>query len=98
MRARELLETFGLWEKRDVKVESFSMGMRRRLSIAMVIIHKPTLERLKRAFQRVQSAEVALEPDGQLYGDALAGLPGVTTSVKRGDKWRRGFWLRCEMC
>ena len=150
-RARDLLETFGLWEKRDVKVESFSKGMRRRLSIAMAIIHKPTLlfldeptpgldaqsarairdllrqlgaegttifltthqieeanqlcdrvaiinhgriaaidtpERLKRAFQRVQSVEVALEPDGQLHGDALAGLPGVTTSVKRGDKWR----------
>jgi len=150
-RASELLETFGLWEKRDVKVEDFSKGMRRRLSIAMAIIHKPTLlfldeptpgldaqsarairdlicqlgaegttifltthqieeanqlcdrvaiinhgriaaidtpERLKRAFQRVQSVEVALEPDGQLHGDALAGLPGVTTSVKRGDKWR----------
>ena len=42
-RARELLETFGLWEKRDVKVEDFSKGMRRRLSIAMAIIHRPTL-------------------------------------------------------
>ena len=42
-RAQELLETFGLWEKRDVKVENFSKGMRRRLSIAMAIIHKPAL-------------------------------------------------------
>ncbi len=42
-RARELLEFFGLWEKRDVKVENFSKGMRRRLSIAMAIIHKPAL-------------------------------------------------------
>lgn len=42
-RARQLLETFGLWEKRDVKVENFSKGMRRRLSIAMAIIHKPAL-------------------------------------------------------
>ncbi len=165
-RARELLETFGLWEKRDVKVENFSKGMRRRLSIAMAIIHKPSLlfldeptpgldaqsarairdlicqlnaegpalsgaegttifltthqieeanqlcdrvaiinhgriaaidtpERLKRAFRRVQSVEVALEPDGretsrvsETLEVSLAVLPGVTTSVKMGDKWR----------
>jgi ABC-2 type transport system ATP-binding protein len=42
-RGRELLEAFGLWEKRDVKVEEFSKGMRRRLSIAMAIIHRPAL-------------------------------------------------------
>jgi ABC-2 type transport system ATP-binding protein len=150
-RARELLETFGLWEKRDVKVQDFSKGMRRRLSIAIAIIHKPTLlfldeptpgldaqsarairtlirrlnaeettvfltthqieeanqlcdrvaiinhgqiaavdtpERLKLAFRRVQSVEVALEPDGSMYGESLAALPGVTTHVKTGDKWR----------
>ncbi len=42
-RARDLLQTFGLWEKQDVKAEDFSKGMRRRLSIAMAIIHKPAL-------------------------------------------------------
>ena len=151
-RARELLETFGLWEKRDVKVEDFSKGMRRRLSIAMAIIHRPKLlfldeptpgldaqsvrairglirqlnaegttifltthqieeanqlcdrvaiinhgriaaidtpERLKRAFQRVQSVEVALEsPEGSEPSGGWAALPGVTTLVKMGDKWR----------
>ena len=150
-RARELLTIFGLWEKRDVKVEEFSKGMRRRLSIAMAIIHRPTLlfldeptpgldaqsarairdlirqlngegttvfltthqleeanqlcdrvaiidhgqiaaidtpERLKQSFRRVQSVEVALEPAGVDHGDALGTLPGVTTSVKMGDKWR----------
>jgi ABC-2 type transport system ATP-binding protein len=152
-RARELLETFGLWEKRDVKVENFSKGMRRRLSIAMAIIHRPTLlfmdeptpgldaqsarairdlirrlnaegttifltthqieeanqlcdrvaiinhgriaaidtpERLKRAFRRVQSVEVALETleVSETFRVSLAALPGVTHSVKMGDKWR----------
>ncbi|HEC34813.1 MAG TPA: ATP-binding cassette domain-containing protein [Chloroflexi bacterium] len=152
-RARELLETFGLWEKRDVKAQDFSKGMRRRLSIAMAIIHKPALlfldeptpgldaqsarairdlirqlnaegttifltthqieeanqlcdrvaiinhgqiaaidtpERLKQAFQRVQSVEVALEPlaGSEPAGGFLAALPGVTHSVKMGDKWR----------
>jgi ABC-2 type transport system ATP-binding protein len=151
VRAKELLQAFGLWEKRDVKVEEFSRGMRRRLSIAMAIIHRPSLlfldeptpgldaqsvrairdlirrmnaegttifltthqieeanqlcdrvaiidhgqiaaidtpERLKRTFQRVQSVEVALEPDEQTHGEPLAALPGVSTSVKMGDKWR----------
>ena len=150
-RARDLLETFGLLEKRDVKVEDFSKGMRRRLSIAMAIIHHPTLlfldeptpgldaqstrtirdlirelnaqgttifltthqieeanqlcdrvaiinhgqiaaidtpEQLKAAFRKVQSVEVALEPDGQVHGEPLERLAGVTHSVKMGDKWR----------
>jgi ABC-2 type transport system ATP-binding protein len=148
-----LLEAFGLWEKRDVKVEAFSKGMRRRLSIAMAIIHRPTLlfldeptpgldaqsarsirglirrmnaegttifltthqiaeanllcdrvaiinhgqiaaidtpERLKAAFQRVQSVEVALEEHPQDLGvsETLGVLPGVSKLVKMGDKWR----------
>jgi len=155
-RAQQLLELFGLWEKRDVKVENFSKGMRRRLSIAMAVIHRPTLlfldeptpgldvqsarairdlirqlnaegttifltthqieeanqlcdrvaiinhgriaaidtpERLKATFRRVQSVEVALEPPEGFepsggWGEALTALPGVTTAVKWGDKWR----------
>jgi ABC-2 type transport system ATP-binding protein len=47
-----------------------------------------TPEQLKRAFRRVQSVEVALEPSLGSAGQALAQLPGVTTSVKMGDKWR----------
>ena len=42
-RTQELLEMFGLWDKRDIKAENFSKGMRRRLSIAMAVIHKPSL-------------------------------------------------------
>jgi len=150
-RARDLLETFGLWEKRHVKVEEFSKGMRRRLSIAMAIIHRPSLlfldeptpgldaqsarairkmirdlnaegttiyltthqieeanqlcdrvaiidhgqiaaidtpEHLKAAFQKVQSVEIALSPDGGTHGERLKTLPGVSQAVKRGDKWR----------
>jgi len=150
-RTQELLETFGLWDKRDVKVENFSKGMRRRLSIAMAIIHRPRLlfldeptpgldtqstrairdlirqlnaegttifltthqieeanqlcdrvaiinhgriaaidtpERLKAAFRRVQSVEVALEPADPVQAEALRTLPGVATAVKMGDKWR----------
>jgi len=150
-RASELLETFGLWENRAVKVENYSKGMRRRLSIAMAIIHQPSLlfldepvpgldaqsarairemirqlnadgttvfltthdieeanqlcnrvailnhgkiaaidtpERLKATFRRVQSVEVALDPEGQMQKDALGALSGVTQLIKAGDKWR----------
>jgi ABC-2 type transport system ATP-binding protein len=150
-RARRLLEQFGLWEKGDIKAEDFSKGMRRRLSIAMALIHEPALlfldepasgldaqsaklikdlirqvnaegttvfltthqiedanhlcdrvaiinhgqiaaidtpERLKAAFRRAQSVEVALESNGAAYGEPLAALRGVTTSTKLGDKWR----------
>lgn len=41
--AQELLELFGLWEKRNIKVENYSKGMKRRLSIAMGVIHQPQL-------------------------------------------------------
>ena len=150
-RARRLLEQFGLGEKRDVKAGAFSKGMRRRLSIAMALIHEPALlfldepasgldaqsakmikelirqvnaegttvfltthqiedanqlcdrvaiinhgqiaaidtpERLKAAFRRAQSVEVALEPNGGDHGEPLAALRGVTASTKIGDKWR----------
>ena len=151
-RVRDLLEAFGLGEKRDVKVGNFSKGMRRRLSIAMALVHRPALlfldeptpgldaqstrairerirrmnaegttifltthqieeanqlcdrvaiinhgqiaaidtpERLKAAFRRVQSVEVALDPaEGSEPAGGWAALPGVTTAVKMGDKWR----------
>jgi ABC-2 type transport system ATP-binding protein len=43
VRAEELLKEFGLWDSKDVKAENFSKGMKRRLSIAMGIIHKPAI-------------------------------------------------------
>jgi ABC-2 type transport system ATP-binding protein len=150
-RGRELLKTFGLWETRDVKAREFSKGMRRRLSIAMAIIHRPSLlfldeptpgldaqstrvihhlirqmndagttvfltthqieeanqlcdrvaiinhgriaaidtpEQLKATFRRVQSVEVAFDASPPGVSRELTGLPGVSTTVKMGDKWR----------
>lgn len=40
-RARELLELFGLYERRKDRVGSFSRGMKRRLTIATALIHEP---------------------------------------------------------
>jgi ABC-2 type transport system ATP-binding protein len=42
-RARELLEKFDLYERRQSKVRSFSKGMKRKLTIAMALVHRPSI-------------------------------------------------------
>ena len=42
-RAEELLRLFDLWEKRHEKTQAFSRGMRRKVTIAMSLIHRPRL-------------------------------------------------------
>ncbi len=42
-RAQELLEIFGLADKARVKLQEFSRGMRRRLTVAMALMHNPKL-------------------------------------------------------
>ena len=42
-RARALLELFGLYERRNDSVAGFSRGMKRRITIAAALIHKPAL-------------------------------------------------------
>jgi ABC-2 type transport system ATP-binding protein len=42
-RAKELLEKFGLYERRNEKVQGFSKGMKRRICIAMALMNKSSL-------------------------------------------------------
>jgi len=42
-RGLELLETFGLWEKRDVAVQTLSRGMQQKVAIAVALLHHPAL-------------------------------------------------------
>jgi ABC-2 type transport system ATP-binding protein len=42
-RAKELLEEFDLYERRHTKVGGFSRGMKRRLTIAMALVHRPSI-------------------------------------------------------
>jgi ABC-2 type transport system ATP-binding protein len=42
-RIRELLEHFGLWERRHERAGKFSRGMKQKLAIARVLIHRPKL-------------------------------------------------------
>lgn len=42
-RAAELLKAFGLYEKRQLPTLGFSKGMKRRVTIAMALIHRPRI-------------------------------------------------------
>jgi len=42
-RARELLELFGLFDRRHEKVETYSRGMKRRICIAMALINRSSI-------------------------------------------------------
>jgi ABC-2 type transport system ATP-binding protein len=43
VRGRELLDIFGLWERRQSRVKTFSKGMKRRLTLAMGLVNDPRL-------------------------------------------------------
>src|SRR3954453_4737625 len=59
-RARELLETFSLTEKRDERTRTLSGGMKRRLILARAIMHRPRLLILDEPTARVD-VELRLE-------------------------------------
>lgn len=42
-RGKELLEKFGLFERKDEKTRRFSRGMKQRLILAMSLIHRPSI-------------------------------------------------------
>jgi len=42
-RIHEMLQFFGLWERRNDKVATFSKGMKQKLAIARALVHKPSI-------------------------------------------------------
>jgi ABC-2 type transport system ATP-binding protein len=42
-RIKELLNFFGLWERRNEKIATFSKGMKQKLAIARALVHRPPI-------------------------------------------------------
>jgi heme exporter protein A len=59
-RVRMLLERFGLWEVRSERVSTFSRGMRQRLGLCRVTLHRPQLLVLDEPFNALDATGAAL--------------------------------------
>lgn len=66
-RAEELLQTLGLWEKRDDYIESFSRGMKQKMALAAALIHDPDLMLLDEPLTGLDAAAARQVKD--LLGD-----------------------------
>jgi ABC-2 type transport system ATP-binding protein len=62
-RAEELLQTLGLWEKRDDYIESFSRGMKQKMALASALVHAPTLMLLDEPLTGLDAAAARLVKD-----------------------------------
>jgi len=78
VRIRELLEHFGLWERRKDMVGKWSRGMKQKLAVARTLLAKPALVFLDEPTAGLDPvASVALREDLE----SLAGMEGVTIFI-----------------
>jgi ABC-2 type transport system ATP-binding protein len=62
-RAGELLQTLGLWDKRDDYIETFSRGMKQKMALAGALIHSPTVMLLDEPLTGLDAASARLVKD-----------------------------------
>jgi len=70
-----LLERFALWEVRNDRVSTFSRGMRQRLGLCRVLLHRPELVVLDEPFNALDTAGAAL------LDETLAELASTSTLI-----------------
>ena len=77
--AAELLEQFGLTERKDDKVETLSLGNQQRVQLAAALVHRPQLLILDEPFSGLDPVAVQVMADA-LKERAAAGVPVLFSS------------------
>jgi len=80
-RAEELLQTLGLWNKRDDYIESFSRGMKQKMALASALIHSPTVLLLDEPLTGLDAAAARLVKDMLLDFVRGGGTVILTTHI-----------------
>jgi len=80
-RAEELLQTLGLWEKRDDYLETFSRGMKQKMALAGALVHAPTVMLLDEPLTGLDAAAARLVKDILLDFVRRGGTVVLTTHI-----------------
>lgn len=80
-RAEELLQTLGLWEKRDDYLETFSRGMKQKMALAGALVHAPEVMLLDEPLTGLDAAAARLVKDILLDFVRRGGTVVLTTHI-----------------
>lgn len=80
-RAEELLQTLGLWEKRDDFLETFSRGMKQKMALAGALVHAPSLMLLDEPLTGLDAASARQVKDILLDFVRRGGTVVLTTHI-----------------
>lgn len=80
-RAEELLQTLGLWDKRDDYLETFSRGMKQKMALAGALIHAPSLMLLDEPLTGLDAGAARLVKDILLDFVRRGGTVVLTTHI-----------------
>ncbi len=81
VRAEQYLSRLGLWDRRDVRCEGFSRGMKQKVALAGALIHEPRLLILDEPLTGLDAAAARLVKDMLLERVAAGGTVILTTHI-----------------